>query len=88
MKFEQSKGFGQQKPPRFWLQVVYKGDRADLLKRVNNGNPKAKAIALLADSGVEFVLLLRGRADPHDVQQKDILADFQREWRPGTKRIQ
>ena len=46
------------------------------------------AIALLADQAIEYVLLLRGQANPDDITRADILADFQREWRPGTKRIQ
>ena len=46
------------------------------------------AIALLANPAIEYVLLLRGQAKPDNIEQADILADFQREPRPGARRIQ
>ena len=85
------RGFGVHPRGGFWLQSVF-ADEDTSEKYVpcygSGAKAKDKAIALLADQAIECVLLLRGQANPDDITRTDILADFQREWRPGTKRIQ
>lgn len=84
------KGFGPTRPPKFWLQTVSTDDKEDQYIPCYGGGGKAKhkAIALLANQAIEYVILLRGQADTADITQADILADFQREHREGSKRIQ
>ena len=84
-------GFGPQRPPKFWLQPVFADDDTqDKYFPCYGSGAKAKsmAIALLANPAIEYVLLLRGQAKPDNIEQADILADFQREPRPGARRIQ
>ena len=62
-------GFGTQRPPKFWLQAVFAEGTPDKYFPCYGSGAKAKdeAIALLANPAIEYVLLLRGQANPDDI---------------------
>lgn len=84
------KGFGEANPPRIWLQSVhFDGSEKFVRYDGRDRNLQKRAIALLKDQAVEFVVVLRGSADiGNDIKQVDVLADYQREARSGAVRVQ
>lgn len=84
-----SKGFGKARSPRIWLQTVHK-DGSEKFLRFDGCdlNIQPRCISLLKNPRIDYILVLRGSADIKDVQRSDVLADYQREERPGTVRVQ
>jgi hypothetical protein len=83
------KGFGNARSPRIWLQLIHKDGTEKFLRFDGcDRNIQSRCIRLLKNSRNEYILVLRGTADIHDVQRSDVLADYQRDARSGTVRVQ
>lgn len=86
------RGFGTPRSPKFYLQSVFVDentpDKYIALHACTRSQANEQAIALLANTDIDYVLLLRGKAVPGKEKRGDTLADFQREMRPGARQIQ